>query len=42
MTEMMTAVTLRTAEVDRQNQDLQRNHQEQKNLIENLKVLSFF
>lgn len=40
MTEMMAAVTLRTAEVDRQNQDLQRNHQEQKNLMENLKVLS--
>ena len=40
MTEMMAAVTLRTAEVDRQNQDLQRHHQEQKNLMENLKVLS--
>uniref|UniRef100_A0A0P4Y8S8 Girdin n=3 Tax=Daphnia magna TaxID=35525 RepID=A0A0P4Y8S8_9CRUS len=36
--EMMAAVTLRAAEVEKQHQDLHRNHQEQQNLIENLKV----
>lgn len=42
VTEMMTAVTSKAAEFERQNQDLQRTHHEQKNLIESLKVLIRF
>ena len=42
VSEMMTSVTSRAAEIDKHNQELQRSHNEQKNLIENLKVCFFF
>lgn len=38
MAEMIDAVSSRAAQVEKQNQDLQRSHQEQKNTIEALKV----
>ena len=42
VTEMMTAVTSRASQVERQHQELQKSYQEQKNLIDNLKVNKIF